>query len=153
MMLYSFYRDVYITRDENESPNDRNDRAIRQCCLYYAQHLPKMRIVLLSDDLANVRIAREKGIVAYTCREYVSSLTSKPELIDRLAAKESKEGSAEISEQQVTDLTRKNKTIIFPEHLKLSEVQAGIKAGKFYQGYNNLGFSFQQTGFKIINIV
>lgn len=109
-----------------------------------------MRIVLLSDDLANVRIAREKGIVAYTCREYVSSLTSKPELIDRLAAKESKEGGAEINEQQVTDLTRKNKTIIFPEHLKLSEIQAGIKAGKFYQGYNSFLFNRNKQATKIL---
>ena len=89
--------------------------------------------MLLSDDQANVKLAREKGLLAYTCREYVTSLKNKPELIDRLAAKEVPEG-AEISEQLVTDSTRKNKHIIFPEHLKLSEIQSGIKSGRFFQG-------------------
>ena len=63
----------------------------------------------------------------------MSSLKNKPELIDRLAAKEKPEG-AEISEEQVTDSTRKNKHIIFPEHLKLSEIQTGIKTKRFFQG-------------------
>lgn len=133
-MLY-VRRDVYVARETNESPNDRNDRAIRECCLYYSRHLDsnQIKIVLLSDDQANITIARSKGILAYKCREYVSSLKNKPELIDRLAAKEKPEG-AEISEEQVTDSTRKNKHIIFPEHLKLSEIQTGIKTKRFFQG-------------------
>lgn len=89
---------------------------------------------MMSDDQANLKLAREKGILAYTCREYISSLKNKPELIDRLAAKEAPVEGGEITEQLVTDTTRKSKHIIYPEHLKLSEIQSGIKAGRFYQG-------------------
>jgi exosome complex exonuclease DIS3/RRP44 len=34
----------------------------------------------------------------------------------------------------VTDLTRKNKTIIFPEHLSMADIQSGLKSGRLYQG-------------------
>ena len=128
-----FHQDVFVQKLDSESPNDRNDRAIREVCKYYTHHLPGIKIVLLSDDVNNIRLAKEQGITAFSCREYVESL-SKPELADRIAAKEEKKSTDEIDEKQVTDSTRKNKHIIFPEHLKLSDIQSGIKSGKFFQG-------------------
>ena len=86
---------------------------------------------MLSDDNENRRLAKEQKIPAASCREYVESL-NKPELLDRIAAKDST--SAEISEKQVTDLSRKNKQIIFPEHMRLADVQSGLKSGRLFQG-------------------
>lgn len=60
---------------------------------------------------------------------------NKPELLDRIAAKEEKSVvDGEISEKQVTDLTRKTKHIIFPEHKRLSDIQTELKMGKLFQG-------------------
>ena len=101
-------------------------------CKYYAKHLPSLKIVLLSDDNENRRRGVENdGLLAFSCRQYIESL-NKPELVDRIAAKEKKD--AEIDEMQVTDTTRKNKQIIFPEHMRLADIQMGLKSGRLYQG-------------------
>ena len=131
-----FHKDTYIEQLEDESSNDRNDRAIREVCKYYNNHLPSaVKTILLSDDVGNVKLARECGLLAASCREYVESL-NKPELADRIAAKEEKSTKAngEIDEKQVTDSTLKNKHIIFPEHLRLVDIQAGLKSGRLFQG-------------------
>lgn len=128
-----FHRDVFITKMDSETINDRNDRAIRQVCKYYSQHLPSIKIILLSDDADNLRKARQEGILAASCREYVESM-SRPELMDRIAAKEEKKSTEELDEKQLTDSTRKNKHIFFPEHWKLSDIQTGLKSGKLFQG-------------------
>lgn len=128
-----FHRDAFVTKMVSEKINDRNDRAIRQVCKYYSQHLPSIKIVLLSDDGENLEKARREGIMAASCRQYVESM-SRPELVDRIAAKEEKKITDELDEKQLTDLTRKNKHIIFPEHWKLSDIQAGLKSGKLFQG-------------------
>jgi len=68
---------------------------------------------------------------AFNCRQYVESL-NKPELVDRIAAKE--EQNTELNEKTLTDVTRKNKHIIFPEHKRLSDIQSGLKSGRLFQG-------------------
>ncbi|XP_075927490.1 exosome complex exonuclease RRP44-like [Petromyzon marinus] len=52
--------------------------------------------------------------------EYVRSLLDNPELIDRLAL---------ASEQDVVE-----SRVIFPEHLPLSQLQQGVRSGRFVQG-------------------
>ncbi|XP_075908336.1 exosome complex exonuclease RRP44-like [Petromyzon marinus] len=52
--------------------------------------------------------------------EYVRSLVDNPELIDRLAL---------ASEQDVVE-----SRVIFPEHLPLSQLQQGVRSGRFVQG-------------------
>ena len=128
-----FHKDVYVELLDNESANDRNDRAIREVCKYYGQHLPSVKAVMLSDDFNNRRLANESKLLSLSCREYVESL-SKPELIDRIAAKEKKSNDTELDEKQLTDTTRKNKQIIFTEHMRLSDMQMGLKSGRLYQG-------------------
>jgi len=91
-----------------------------------------VKIVLLSDDAENLRLAKQQGLSAFNCRQYVESL-NKPELVDRIAAKE-EEKNTELNEKQLTDVTRKNKHIIFPEHKKLSDIQMGLKSGRLFQG-------------------
>jgi exosome complex exonuclease DIS3/RRP44 len=127
-----FHKDVYVKRFDKETANDRNDRAIREVCKYYSKHLSNtVKIVLLSDDVENRRLAKGDNILAFSCRQYVESL-NKPELVDRIAAKE--EQDSELNEKKITDSTLKNKQIIFPEHMRMVDIQAGIKAGRLYQG-------------------
>lgn len=126
--LYHF-RDTYIERLPKESSNDRNDRAIRKATTWYENHLnkshkeragQKIRVVLLTDDADNRKKAEIEGIVAYSVRDYIKSLTETPHLQDKLCLKEY--GSEQSSKP------------LFPPHLTLVQIHDGIKNGKLYQG-------------------
>ncbi|XP_008054148.1 exosome complex exonuclease RRP44 isoform X1 [Carlito syrichta] len=122
------HRETYIEQEQGENANDRNDRAIRVAAKWYNEHLKKMsadnqlQVIFITNDRKNKEKAVEEGIPAFTCEEYVKSLTANPELIDRLACL-SEEGN-EIESGK----------IIFSEHLPLSKLQQGIKSGTYLQG-------------------
>ncbi|XP_074155336.1 exosome complex exonuclease RRP44 isoform X2 [Sminthopsis crassicaudata] len=80
------------------------------------------QVIFITNDIKNKEKAIEEGIPAYTCEEYIKSLTANPELVDRLACL-SDEGN-EIESRKV----------LFPEHLPLSKLQQGIKSGTYLQG-------------------
>uniref|UniRef100_A0A3Q3WEL5 Protein DIS3 homolog n=1 Tax=Mola mola TaxID=94237 RepID=A0A3Q3WEL5_MOLML len=123
------HRETFIEREPGESANDCNDRAIRVAAKWYSQHLMKsqsdgdgLRVVLLTNDQGNKQKAEESSLLVYKCEEYIKSLIANPELVDRLAL--SNDDKNEISSSKV----------LFPEHLPLSKIQAGIKSGCFLQG-------------------
>ncbi|XP_064126115.1 exosome complex exonuclease RRP44 isoform X2 [Loxodonta africana] len=122
------HRETYVEQEQGENANDRNDRAIRVAAKWYNEHLKKMsaenqlQVIFITNDRKNKEKAVEEGIPAFTCEEYVKSLTANPELIDRLACL-SEEGN-EIESGKV----------IFSEHLPLSKLQQGIKSGTYLQG-------------------
>ncbi|NWY41399.1 RRP44 exonuclease, partial [Sylvia atricapilla] len=130
--FYSFtnehHRETYIEQTRGETSNDRNDRAIRVAVKWYNEHLKKIedeekiQVVFLTNDRTNKEKALEEGITAYTCEEYIKSLTANPELVDRLACV-SDEGKE-----------LEGGKIIFPEHIPLSKLQQGIKSGIYLQG-------------------
>lgn len=70
-------RETAIIREENESPNDRNDRGIRKATEWYNLHIklsrpiirgkPKPKfpvVVLMTEDAANRKKAEDSGIPA-----------------------------------------------------------------------------------------
>ncbi|MEQ2316670.1 exosome catalytic subunit dis3, partial [Ameca splendens] len=121
--------ETFIEREPGESANDRNDRAIRVAVKWYSQHLKTsesgpdgLKVVLLTNDQGNKQKAEENGLVVYKFEEYVKNLIANPELVDRLA----------LSNDDKNDIT--SSKVLFPEHLPLSKVQAGIKNGSFLQG-------------------
>ncbi|XP_048197208.1 exosome complex exonuclease RRP44 [Perognathus longimembris pacificus] len=122
------HRETYVEQEQGENSNDRNDRAIRVAAKWYNEHLKKMsaenqpQVIFITNDKKNKEKAVEEGIPAFTCEEYIKSLTANPELIDRLACL-SDEGN-EIESGKV----------IFSEHLPLSKLQQGIKSGSYLQG-------------------
>uniref|UniRef100_A0A8I5R5C0 Protein DIS3 homolog n=1 Tax=Papio anubis TaxID=9555 RepID=A0A8I5R5C0_PAPAN len=85
------HRETYVEQEQGENANDRNDRAIRVAAKWYNEHLKKMsadnhlQVIFITNDRKNKEKAAEEGIPAFTCEEYVKSLTANPELIDRLA--------------------------------------------------------------------
>lgn len=110
-----------MERQPKESANDRNDRAIRTAALWYSKHLKgKVDIVLLTDDADNRRKSVEKGIITYSVREYVKSLTDSPYLQDKLSSKDYE--------------TENSSKPLYPPHLTLVHVHDGIKNGKLLQG-------------------
>ncbi|KAM9847835.1 exosome complex exonuclease RRP44 [Aulostomus maculatus] len=121
------HRETFIEREPGESANDRNDRAIRVAVQWYTKHLrtsdnDDLKVVLLTNDQGNKQKAEESGLLVYKFEEYIKSLIANPELVDRLAC----------SDDDKNDIT--SKKVLFPEHLPLSKIQAGIKSGTFIQG-------------------
>ena len=128
------HRETYIERSQAESANDRNDRSIRVAVKWYNKHLQQIKgkaheapptVVLITNDRENRQKAVEIGIEAYTIHDYAKSLVDYPSLVDRLARSSGDGGS---------DVSSSKGKIIFPEHLPLSEIQTGIRNGKFLQG-------------------
>uniref|UniRef100_A0A673CVA2 Exosome complex exonuclease RRP44 n=1 Tax=Sphaeramia orbicularis TaxID=375764 RepID=A0A673CVA2_9TELE len=125
------HRETFIEREPGESANDRNDRAIRVAATWYTQHLKTsesaadgLKVVLLTNDQGNKQKAAESGLLVFKCEEYIKSLIANPELVDRLALTNDEKISSVITSSKV----------LFPEHLPLSRIQAGIKSGSFLQG-------------------
>nr|XP_046257452.1 exosome complex exonuclease RRP44 [Scatophagus argus] len=123
------HRETFIEREPGESTNDRNDRAVRVATKWYSQHLKTSKsdpdgltVVLLTNDHAGKQKAEESGLLVYKCEEYIKSLIANPELLDRLA----------LSCDDKNEMT--GSKVLFPEHLPLSKIQAGIKSGSFLQG-------------------
>lgn len=123
------HRETFIEREPGESANDRNDRAIRVAVGWYSQHLKTLesgpdglKVVLLTNDQGNKQKAEENNLVVYKFEEYIKSLIANPDLVDRLA----------LSNDDKNEIT--SSKVLFPEHLPLSKIQAGIKSGSFLQG-------------------
>lgn len=122
-----FNKNTYVERQKGESSNDRNDRAIREATCWYQDHLQShsqteasIDVVLLTNDADNRRKAVDQGLKAFTVHEYVKSLENWGHLVDLL------------SQSQISVHTQDR--LLFPEHLPLSEVQRGIKVGRYLQG-------------------
>lgn len=122
------HRETFIEREPGESANDRNDKAIRVAAKWYSEHLKKfkstsegLQVILLTNDQGNKEKAEESGLLVFKFEEYIKSLTANPELVDRLA----------LINDEKNEISKK---VLFPEHLPLSKIQAGIKAGTFLQG-------------------
>ena len=150
-------RETYITAEPGETPNDRNDRAIRVAAAWYAARLPTMRIVLLTDDVNNRVKAKEMGVEAMSAGQYAHLRNSDaPELADLVAAAVAErvveDGGAATSSggggsksaqgtkpdvkagaspvQQRSAKRRK----VYEDHKHMSEINAGLKAGRYHQG-------------------
>jgi exosome complex exonuclease DIS3/RRP44 len=139
--FYVFFNDfrleTYVERDANETINDRNDRAVRKACAWYAEHLQQAvkarksarcpAVVMLSDDRENLRRAEKDGIAASNIHNYVSGLPDADRLLDMVAS--SREGR----------IAREGKSELFyPEYMSISAMLTGVKAGTLHQGIFNV---------------
>ncbi|KPJ18970.1 Exosome complex exonuclease RRP44 [Papilio machaon] len=129
--FYSFvnehHKDTYVERNPGEKQNDRNDRAIRKAASWYASHLSINnlngqfpQIILLTDDENNRKIAQEEGIVCCSVKDYIENVNGFVGLIDKLSKNVIPESCS--------------KDALYPAHLTPSQVHAGIRNGKLYQG-------------------
>ncbi|XP_077231136.1 ribonuclease II family protein [Tasmannia lanceolata] len=124
------HKDTYIKAMVGESPNDRNDRAIRMAARWYQSHLGgNMRVLLITNDKENKRKATEEGISAETVESYVKSL-GQPALLDLVV----NSTSEDVLMAGVEDLRPSKKKVIYIEHKPLSEITAGLHRGIYHQG-------------------
>ncbi|XP_053603816.1 exosome complex exonuclease RRP44 [Plodia interpunctella] len=129
--FYSFvnehHKDTYVERKPGEKANDRNDRAIRKAAQWYASHISANnvsgqfpRIVMLTDDESNRKIAQEEGTVCCSVKDYIENVSGFPGLVDKLSKNVIPESCS--------------KDALYPAHLTPALIHEGIRGGKLYQG-------------------
>ncbi|WPK26734.1 hypothetical protein PUMCH_004094 [Australozyma saopauloensis] len=126
-----FHEETYITREKDESINDRNDRAVNRCAQWYNEHLAKysstknpIKVILVCNDRNNRKRAIAEGIDARSLEDYIESLPNGDMLRDLIPTEN------ESFEKNAAE-------IAYPEYYSTSRTMAGIKNGTLYQGVFN----------------
>lgn len=138
------HRDTFVKQEPGESPNDRNDRAIRVAAAWYTARLPEHKVILLTDDADNRRQAGELGVESLSTAAYArQQAAEQPELQDLVAAAVAARGEADAAgggggEAGGAGGSGKGRAPkrqrVYEEHRLMSEITAGIKAGRYHQG-------------------
>lgn len=143
-----FSKHTAVTREEDESPNDRNDRAIRTAVEWYSSHLRSfsgaggaadtLDVLLVSDDVDNVKKARAAGLPAINLREYVAGMPQSDKLLDLFASRSSEGGK------------RTGAGVLYPEHLPPTQINAAVKSGLLHSGFFNANaYNFLEGSVKV----
>ena len=118
-----------IVDQPGESPNDRNDRAIRKATDWYTNHTVDSRgtkpsVVLLTNDRDNQRKARTAGLHCLSVYDFVQQhAVTHPALVPMLAAV-----MQEDRERQ------QRQSWEYQPWLSAAEVQTGLLAGRLHKG-------------------
>ncbi|THC92537.1 hypothetical protein EYZ11_007990 [Aspergillus tanneri] len=138
LFFNEFRLETHVRRDQNESINDRNDRAVRAVAKWYTEHLQvathKGRkgktiptIVVITDDKDNLRKAKEENVTALSLPDYVAGLEDSDRLLDMInESKEAREAKVARGE------------LFYPEYYSMSKLMTGIRAGTLHQGVFNV---------------
>lgn len=140
--FYVFFNDfrleTYIVREQGETINDRNDRAVRRAVSWYGEHLQQAvksskktkqvpTIVMLSDDKENLRKAKGEKLSACSLSDYVLGLEDSSRLLDMISASRLGNESRSATSKQ-----------LYPDYFSLSKMMTGIRAGTLHQGIFNV---------------
>ncbi|RYP74231.1 hypothetical protein DL771_003164 [Monosporascus sp. 5C6A] len=142
-----FRLETYVAREQDESINDRNDRAVRQAVKWYNEHLAVLKgkkklpvVVMLTDDRGNLEKASKEGTPAITLRDYVSGLEDAERLLDMIA------------ETQERGVSRDKKTasFLYAEYYSMSKMMTGVKNGMLHQGIFNVSpYNYLEGSIKV----
>ncbi len=142
-----FRRETHAIRDQDESINDRNDRAVRRAVKWYNEHLALVKgkkklpvVVMLTDDKGNLEKAGKEDVPAINLRDYVSGLEDADRLLDMIA------------ETQDRGIVRDKKTagFLYPEHYSMSKMMTGVKSGMLHQGVFNVSpYNYLEGSIKV----
>ena len=122
-----FRKETYTARLKDESINDKNDRSIRNVCLWYGNHLKEStkkvpEVLLISDDRGNRELAKAGGISCSSLKAYLKELKNGEELLD-LAP-----------DEEDSVISTKSQEKLYADHYPNSRLLGGIKNGVLYQG-------------------
>lgn len=123
-----FNEHTFVERNDGETINDRNDRAIRKMSSWFSKHVEEygIKVILVTNDHANMILALQDGLLAKTLFDYVTILPNGQEIIDSMPNLES---SLNFSNDQEA-----KSEFIYPEYYSTSRVMGGLKNGVLYQG-------------------
>lgn len=133
------HTETFIKGNPGESPNDRNDRAIRVATMWYASRLKgKMSVILLTNDVDSRRKAQEDGLDAQGVFSYAKGCAAEvPELLDLVAASaaaEEEENQAAGGEAGSSGQRPAKRKKVYTDHKSYNELMAGMKDGRYHQG-------------------
>lgn len=125
-----FSESTFVERLPNESINDRNDRAIRKTCKWYAEHLKpyNINIILVTNDRLNKEAALKEngGYITKTLFEYVELLPNSDDIKDSIPNFESSANNVKDKESKLD--------FNFPDFYSTARIMGGLKNGVLYQG-------------------
>ncbi|EFA82959.1 putative exoribonuclease [Heterostelium album PN500] len=116
-----------ITRDNGETSNDRNDRAIRVATEWYRAHLKKLNVnvLLVTNDRDNLAKAKALGLDGKTIQDLVMEMSDvNPSLVDKLSSPDDDDHSNSVDAKKFQ----------FAEHRPMSLLTEQLKQGQIYQG-------------------
>ncbi|KAI9221724.1 hypothetical protein BC828DRAFT_380287 [Blastocladiella britannica] len=118
------HRDTFAEKIDGESPNDRNDRAIRMVADWYQKHLANtgITVLMLSDDAGNRQFAQTERIRTLNVARYAEACSSVPQLVDLVANRTELPDASDPTGEQ------------YPEHWSSSLVASALARGQLYQG-------------------
>jgi len=129
-----FRLETHVARQEGETVNDRNDRAVRKATKWYGEHLARAAgkkapaVVMLSNDRDNLRKAKEENIPACSLPEYVKQLKDGERLLDMIPETEDRD----------YDKAKQPGQPLYPEYWTMSKMMTGLKSGLLHQGIFNV---------------
>lgn len=118
------FSETFVLKNEQESDNDRNDRAIRTLAVWYQTHLNQVSIVLVTDDKGCQEKAQAEGILVFAVAEYARKFTDSPELVDLVYGDE--------------DFGKKREKFDYTPHFTQTQISEYIKLGRATQGSLNI---------------
>ncbi|KAI0160926.1 RNB-domain-containing protein [Hypoxylon sp. FL1284] len=141
-----FRLETYVPREQDETINDRNDRAVRKAVWWYNEHLSDTKskrlpvTVMLTDDRLNLEKAKKEKVPAITLRDYVSGLEDGDRLLDMIAD----------SQERGVSRDKKAVEFLYPEHYTLSKMMTGIKSSVLHQGIFNVSpYNYLEASIKV----
>lgn len=146
-----FSENTFVERKKDETINDRNDRAIRKTCKWYANHLKEygISVILVTNDRLNRNAATsDDDIITKSLFQYVDLLPNSNEIKDLIPNLEAA-NEANTKEEDKEDISEFN----FSEYYPTARIMGGLKNGVLYQGniqiseYNFLEGSVSIPGF------
>ncbi len=131
-----FRLETYVKREEGESVNDRNDRAVRRA-VQVVWRAPRQAtkakktpaVVMLSNDRDNLRKAKQEGLDACSLADYVSTAERWRQAPRYDPGSRRTRTSPRLGSPASTSI---------PEHHTLSKMMTGMKAGLLHQGIFNV---------------
>ena len=133
-----FRLETHVIRDQNETINDRNDRAVRVAAKWYASHLTKSisdsrlkrkppAIVILTDDRDNRKKATAEGLFVYSLVDYVSELEDADRLLDMITVNQQNKDRRSVPGEN-----------IYADYQSTSKLNTGLRSGTLHQGIFNV---------------
>ncbi|KAK9778429.1 putative Exosome complex exonuclease dis3 [Seiridium cardinale] len=141
-----FRLETYVSREQDESINDRNDRAVRKAVEWYNAHLAQTQskrvptVVMLTDDRGNIEKAKKENVPATTLRDYVGGLEDAERLLDMIAE----------SQERGISRDKKAADFLYSEYFSMSKMMTGVKNGMLHQGIFNVSpYNYLEGSIKV----
>ena len=126
--------ETYVTSNPGESPNDRNDRAIRTATAWYARVCPGAKVVLLTQDAACRAAATAEGLTALSVVDYVCQWPGASSQVADLVAGGVDDDGGEDGEDGDDGGRPVKRSRVFADHLAMHDITAGLAGGTLVQG-------------------